>query len=128
MYIRLCENTATRGNGIDFFRLQRKAVHFCDVYAQKRRHLVDKCARAACAAAVHPFFRAARDENDFSVLSAKFYCHVGRRIILFYRGKSSLHLLSKRKTGVLRNAQPRATRDADLKTIKTKLLYLVQLG
>ena len=65
------------------------------VCLQKRSHLVDKRAGAACADSVHSLLETAAEVYDFGVLSAELYRYVCLRRELFKGGRNCRHLLHK---------------------------------
>ena len=73
----LREHAAAAGDGIDGGGALGQFVQAAGIGIQKRRHLVDECARAASARAVHALLDALVEVDDLGVLAAQLDGHVG---------------------------------------------------
>ena len=91
--VRLGKHAAARGDGIDLLILLRLAVKARGVGLQKRRHLVNERAGAACADAVHALLKRRTEVDDLRVLAAKLDGHIGLRSLAPQRVRDSHDLL-----------------------------------
>ena len=97
--VALCEHAAARGYRIFLFGFQRKLVKLVAADLEKRRHLVDKRARTACARAVHSLLDAVREKQYFGVFSAQLHSAIGVGISLFDCQRSRIDFLHERNAG-----------------------------
>ena len=77
LHVRLCEDAAARGDGVDRLVALRHLVEPRRVRAEERRHLVEEGPRAARAGFVHALLRASGVEEGYlRVLAAELYADV----------------------------------------------------
>ena len=98
--IRLGEYSATACDRVCLCGAAGVVLHVVASDAEQRRHLVDEGSGSSGAAAVHPHFESAGEEEDLGVLSAKLdYCIRVWNVVL--RGVARrIHLLDERDAAV----------------------------
>ena len=99
------KHAAARGNGRDGLGFGGKIVEFQRRDLHERRHLVDECAGAAGAGAVHAHFKAAGKKEDFCILAAEFDDDIRSRTEALRRDFFGEDLLYKRKVQAFRQAE-----------------------
>ena len=104
--IALGEDTATRSNVVDVCGFRCQGVKPGGISLQKRRHLIDKSARAACACAVHALLGAAGKVRDFGIFAAKLNRNIGARYKRLHSAACRNDLLNKRYPKPLADTKP----------------------
>ena len=105
--IRLGEDPAAAGDGIDPLVAKAQLVHLVGGDVQKGGHLVNKSSGTPGAGAIHPLVYAAVEEDDLGVLAPQFDNGGGIRLQLLHHLSGGEYLLHKGQADALRQSQPR---------------------
>ena len=109
LHIRLGEDTATAGNGIQNGMALRQLVQAGCIGVQQGGHLVDEGARAAGARAVHALLDAVVEVDDLGILATELDGNVGfrdERLYRRFRGDNLLDELQAQPLGKQQAARP----------------------
>ena len=108
------KHTAAGCNGVSTGGFLRRLIHLICAHLQQGGHLVNKCAGAACAAAVHAHFGTVGQEQDLGILAAQLNDAVGTRRQLVGGHAGGKHFLHKGHLAAVGKAHTSGTGDCQL--------------
>ena len=108
------KHTAAGCNGVSTGGFLRRLIHLICAHLQQGGHLVNKCAGAACAAAVHVHFGTVGQEQDLGILAAQLNDAVGTRCQLVGCHAGGKHFLHKGHLAAVGKAHTGGTGDCQL--------------
>ena len=111
------KHAAAAGDGVGALCLLGSLVHFLGAHFQQGGHLVNKSARAACAAAVHAHFGAVGEKQDFGILAAQLDHAVGAGHQLVHGHTGGKHFLHKGHAAAFGQAHTRRAGNGQLDSL-----------